>query len=476
MPDRWIVISLDAFANLALGAYGSSWNTTPNIDAIAARGITWDRAVVPADDTVQTLRDCWMAPYGTATRSDAADGGWIAKCRQHGRVELILGDDPDGREQSQKLAQLAGEVGFDRCTMVEINLGEEPSEEIESTAIGQLFAALVERLQEVTEAESPDAAAGSPWSVLWLHSDLLARHWDAPRWLFPVDEVGEPAEASDELDEDEYEDAEDEIEEFDVEVEAEVRFADFSDDSLEREIPFEPVSEDFRPPSYAFDLLPDPSFDPTLAGEAERDDGPPELVDSVTPPHYRIGSDDHPDWVMTWMQTYGCQVRLIDQLIAMVSETIKQLDPSIGLAVVGTSGFSFGQNGWIGHRAGPLRSPQIHVPAIVQDPSGPMLRWPKLSSLAEVVQRIVPGQQAPSPEFWAGLSDFEPQRGEATAQRQTPEVRTRSDRATSAITTDQWFFVHDEAAARLFLKPDDRDDVNDVADRCRDVVDEFLAK
>lgn len=478
MPDRWIVISLDAFANLAIGAYGSSWNTTPNIDSIAARGITWDRAVVPFDDTVQTLRDCWSAPIDDAGDGETSDGdasGWITECRRSGRVELILGDDPAGRDQSSAIARLAGEVGFDRCTMVEVSLGEEPSEEIESTAIAELFAALVERLQEVAEADESGSAAGSPWSILWLHSDLLTRHWDAPRWLFPVDEPEEPTETSDELDEDEYED--EEIEEFEVEV-------DFSDDSLEREFPFEPVSEDFRPPSYAFDLLPDPSFDPTLEDQSEPEEGPPELVDSVTPPSYRIAPDDHPDWVMTWMQTYGCQVRLIDQLIAMVAQMIKQIDPNIGLAVVGTSGFSFGQNGWIGHRAGPLRSPQIHVPAIVHDPAGPMLRWPRLASLTEVIQRIVPGRAAPSPEFWAKLSEIEPQRvdesekesTEAAANDVPPEVRTRSDRATSAITTDQWFFVHDEAAARLFLKPDDRDDVNDVADRCRDIVDEFLAK
>ena len=474
MPDRWIVISLDAFANLAIGAYGSSWNTTPNIDSLAACGITWDRAVVPFDDTVQTLCESWSAPSG-----DAGDGGWIAQCQKHGRVELILGDDPAGRDQSSAIAQLAGEVGFDRCTMVEINLGEEPSEEIESTAIAQLFAALVERLQEVDEAESSGTETGSPWSVLWLHSDLLARHWDAPRWLFPVDEPDEATETSEELDEDEYEDADEEIEEFEVEVEV-----DFSDDSLEREFPFEPVSEDFRPPSFAFDLLPDPAFDPTLEEQSEQEKGPPELVNSVTPPSYRIAPDDHPDWVMTWMQTYGCQVRLIDQLIAMVAQMIKQIDPNIGLAVVGTSGFSFGQNGWIGHRAGPLRSPQIHVPAIVHDPTGPMLRWPRLASLTEVIQRIVPGRAAPLPDFWAKLSEIEPQRVDESENESTgtpandtsPEVRTRSDRATSAITTDQWFFVHDEAAARLFLKPDDRDDVNDVADRCRDIVDEFLAK
>jgi len=467
MPDRWIVISLDAFANLALGAYGSSWNTTPNIDSIAAGGITWDRAVVPFDDTVQTLRDCWSAPSDDPDR-----GNWIAQCLEHGHVELILGDDPAGRDQSQAIAQLAGEVGFDRCTVVEVKLGEEPSEEIESTAIAELFAALVERLQEVAEAEDSSAATGSPWSVLWLHSDLLARHWDAPRWLFPVDQTDEAVETSGDPyeDEDEYEG--EEIEEFEVEFED----TEFVDESLEREISFEPASENFRPPSYAFDLLPDPSFDPTLDQESDPAAGPPELVDSVTPPGYRIAPDDHPDWVMTWMQTYGCQVRLIDQLIAMVAQAIKQLDQSIGLAVVGTSGFSFGQNGWIGHRDGPLHSPQIHVPAIVYDPSGPMLRWPRLVSLSEVVRWVVPGRAAPSPEFWAGLSGVDLRSDSESPEETAPEVRTRSDRATSAITTDQWFFVQDEAAVRLYLKPDDRDDANDIADRCRDVVEEFLAK
>ncbi|HBJ38458.1 MAG TPA: hypothetical protein DDZ51_27635, partial [Planctomycetaceae bacterium] len=280
MPDRWIVISLDAFANLALGAYGSSYNTTPNIDAMAAGGTTWDRAVVPCDDAVQTLRQCWMA-----SNDDAAGGGWIAKCQQHGRVELILGDDSAGRDQSQKLAQLAGEVGFDRCTMVEVNLGDEAAQEIESTAIAQLFAALVERLQEVSEAESAGAQAGLPWSVLWLHSDLLARHWDAPRWLFPVDEADDAVDADDELDDDQQgEDAYDDA-------------YDDADDSLDQEVAFEPASDDFRPPSYAFDLLPDPFFDPTLDGQPEEEEGPPELVDSVAAPHYRIKPDDHPDWV-----------------------------------------------------------------------------------------------------------------------------------------------------------------------------------
>jgi hypothetical protein len=457
MPDRWVVISLDAFANLAVGAYGSSWNTTPNIDSVAAAGITWDRAVVPFDDTVQTLRRCWMASSGNLPQDAASPGSqWIEQCQKYGRVELILGNDSTGRDQAQEIAKVAGEVGFDRCTMVEVNLGEEPAEEIESTAIAQLFAALVERLQEADEPESSGTEDGSPWSVLWLHSDLLARHWDAPRWLFPVDEAEDSYEADDESDEDDYED-------------------EAVDESLGGALAFEPPSENFRPPSHSFDLLPDPSFDPTLDGLPEQEEGPPELIDSVTPPSHQIAPDDHPDWVMTWMQTYGCQVRLVDQLIALVAETIKQIDPAIGLAIVGTSGFSFGQNGWIGHRAGPLRSPQIHVPAIISDPSGPMLRWPRLASLVEVIQWIVPNRAAPSPEFWAGLSEFELQSNDP-AMGASPEVRTESKRASSAITTGQWFFVRDETATRLYLKPDDRDDVNDVADRCRDVVDEFLAK
>jgi hypothetical protein len=93
------------------------------------------------------------------------------------------------------------------------------------------------------------------------------------------------------------------------------------------------------------------------------------------------------------------------------------------------------------------------------------------------LSRVVPGSEPLDPSTWAQLSDRPPLGSEAAHSRDYfPRVVTRSDRAAKAITTAQWFFVDDgQDQKKLFLKPDDRDDVNDVASRCRDVIEEFDA-
>jgi hypothetical protein len=55
-------------------------------------------------------------------------------------------------------------------------------------------------------------------------------------------------------------------------------------------------------------------------------------------------------------------------------------------------------------------------------------------------------------------------------------IETISDRVLKAITTREWFFVVDpDEKVRLYLKPDDVNDFNDVASRCHDVVEKFIS-
>ena len=398
MPRRWIVISLDGLAGLALSPYGSSWNDTPELDRLAASGLTWDRVIVPSEETSETLHRCWTHRIG--------DQDWLQACRRFGRVELIA-------EQSATVTtawnELADDVGFDACTLVEPELEPIAAEEIESTGLGQLFSALIDRLSPDDDGSK---AAAPDWAVLWLHSDLLTRHWDAPRWLFPVDRA---------------------------------------DDFEEPEDPSDPATWE------SADGGGDANTPPVAVT------APPPLWDSTTPPSLRITAADHPDTVTSWMQTYGCQVRLVDRLLSWVAEVIGRSDPDIGLAVVGTSGMALGQDGWIGHRAGPLRSPEIQVPTILHVPGSAPLRWPYLVSLVDVMPHLVPGNRLATAASWGGTS----RSGET-------EITTASFRAKRAVTTDRWFYVRDlDDSSRLYLKPDDRDDVNDVANRCLDVVEGF---
>lgn len=373
---RVIVLSLDSLATAAVGCYGSSWNQTPAIDAIATGGAVWDRMLVTDDRSDDVLRG-WFG-------SD--DANWAKVWNKFGSLELITDNTVVGRDAKcfDRVVTIAHEVA---------GTDEGPAADIESTRLAALVAAAIER-----DAEDDD------WSVMWLHSDFLSFAWDAPRSLFPIDEV-ELARA--------------EPDEFGETIEAE------SPDQ--------------------------PAIDP--------------IFDDVVVPHFQLSQTDRddPDLITSWMRTYGCQVRLVDWMIEVLLGSIRAEDPIV--VVVGTGGFSLGQNGWIGRRAGPLRSPEIRVPLVVSD-IGP-IRMPAIASTNFVPQLMCDLALADSPDrSWSP--------GRWVLPTDDTAIRTRSDRATDVVTTQKWFFVQDaDESEHLYLKPDDVDDFNDIGRLRLDVIDEL---
>ena len=271
-----------------------------------------------------------------------------------------------------------------------------------------------------------------PLGAMWLHSRFLATCWDAPRDL--------------------------------------VTWEDFDQELTE--------------PSEEPQWLSASDQEPASMASAEI----PWVFDNVLPPFQSIDFNTHPDLVTAWMRTYACQVRLFDELLELWLQSIPF--PDWHLVIAGTSGFGLGQNGWIGHRAGPLRSQDLRLPLIVRRSSGgknlPPLRVPGLARSTDL------------PTLLAGLSDpllplVTPEQWCHEDQEFEPLVRTNSSRAKFAITTPHWFCVQDQSAEsnqaanessgsgeldsdvpHLFVKPDDVDDANDIG-RIRPSVVERLA-
>ena len=251
---------------------------------------------------------------------------------------------------------------------------------------------------------------GEPWELLWLHSNALSTRWDAPRWLVGAEEDSADA----------------------VEMESE-------------------------PSDYNEHV----DSDQEMHGLA---DLPPVFAD-VSPPQIALDSNSHPDLVTSWMTTYACQLRLIDDLLGVLASSIGGSDT--GIVVTGTSGFSLGQNGFIGHMLGPLRSCQISVPMIVS--LGGPVRIRSLTpsrSFSTALAELAKGDQLVDPVNWTiEHGDFD------------PYVMSAGQNARS-ITTQKWFYVSDvttDSASheRLFLKPDDVNDVNDVSRLRKEVVERF---
>lgn len=307
LPSRpLIVLSLEGFARAALGCYGCSWNRTPAIDSIAGGGVVWDRVTAESDDPSEVLKG-WFNSH------------WVEPWRQVGSVELVT----DTVDQVSSC--------FDHVTCVPSTVPpEHPAEDVVETQLGRVIAAAIDRDQNLDD-----------WSVLWIHSNALTRCWDAPRHLFPDEQLDE-------------------------------------DDDLE-------------PPEEGESFAPD---DPqnSLPPPLER------IFNRTSPPQYQRREDDHPDWLSSWMRTYACQIRLVDLLIEVLLESLQVEDP--WFLLTGTSGYRLGQAGWIGSRGGTLRSADIHLPLILSD-LGP-LRVPRLTAsgvvtdllgmLAQEKPQILPAQ------------------------------------------------------------------------------------
>lgn len=241
-----------------------------------------------------------------------------------------------------------------------------------------------------------------PWQVLWLHGCSLTHNWDAPRSLFPIDDA--------------------EVEQEPVEFELETDYLD----------------------------------------EHEEEQKIPPIFHQQAPPCVQIDEGTHPDLVTSWMRTYGCQVRCVDLVISLLQETLADVDPIFVL--LSTSGYSLGQNGWIAHQQGPLRSCHLRLPAILA--SGPPIRSPRVTSSDQIPSLLIQLAQTPQP------TPLPPDQWIRDDGEYEPSVVTRtSDRSRVAVSTSRWFFARntDDAGGSpsesLFLKPDDVEDANDIGRR-----------
>lgn len=192
------------------------------------------------------------------------------------------------------------------------------------------------------------------------------------------------------------------------------------------------------------------------------------LPENSTVPRIQCSDQDDPDMMFAWMNRYGDQVKMIDETLDWLRGTLS--DRRLTIMVAGCSGFSLGENGWIGHECGPLRSCNTRLPMLVS--AGGPLRIPTLHSaggFSELLSRVLRKAPLATPAEWS-QSD----------QEFTPVVETLSERASTAITSAKWFYVVDRiteigasGTEKLYLKPDDVNDVNDVSRLRRDVLDQI---
>jgi arylsulfatase A-like enzyme len=204
---------------------------------------------------------------------------------------------------------------------------------------------------------------------------------------------------------------------------------------------------------------------------AEADD--PDPPDSAEVPCLVLEADYDPDQLLGYTQAYAGQVSLLDVCVGALLEF---LDGSpVGqnsLFVLGSArGFPLGEHRRVGPYDRSLYGELVHVPLWIRFPDrlGEAVRSQALVRPADLGRTLLQ---------WWGVAHV-PRVPDAASlmpvvREDVASVRDRvclvAEGSERAIRTPAWH-LRDAAEPELFAKPDDRWEVNDVADRCPEVVD-----
>ena len=208
----------------------------------------------------------------------------------------------------------------------------------------------------------------------------------------------------------------------------------------------------------------------------EDEPAPPEFAEV---PSRELAEDYDPDELLGVCQAYAGQVSLLDLTLGGFLEAFRAspLAAETLLALVSPRGFPLGEHRRIGAANEALYGELTHVPWLLRlpDATGAMDRSQALVQPADLFATIVD---------WCKLAaTTTPRFGQSLLPLVRGELELLRDRACiadagggRAICTPGWFWLQPGPAnespprAELYAKPDDRWEVNDVADRCAETT------
>jgi len=205
--------------------------------------------------------------------------------------------------------------------------------------------------------------------------------------------------------------------------------------------------------------------------------GDPEPPRGALVPQFMLSEDYDPDALLGIVQSYAGQVSLLDTCVGALVEAIDDgpLAHDTLLAIFSARGFPLGEHRRVGACDEALHSELVHVPMMVRFSGG-------LGAACRSQALVTPADlRATLAEWWSlddlpgttvGKSLMPIVRGEVEAVRDRLLVGSPGEE--TAIRTPAWYIrLLDEP--QLYVKPDDRWEVNDVANRCPSVVEELQA-
>jgi arylsulfatase A-like enzyme len=204
---------------------------------------------------------------------------------------------------------------------------------------------------------------------------------------------------------------------------------------------------------------------PLTLRESLLDDEDPAAPTYLTPPLLGRAADH--DALLLCRVAYAAQAMVLDECVGalMASLAESNLEADTLVALVGCRGYALGEHGALG--ASGLYSETLHVPCLVRTP-GASSPPPRISNLTQPVDLVS------TLAHWFGL--------ESPAPPARDFIVASSAAGERAIRTPAWLLrqpprqnSETPPSVELYVKPDDRWEANEVADRCPDVAARALA-
>ncbi|MCE9554477.1 MAG: sulfatase-like hydrolase/transferase [Planctomycetes bacterium] len=222
----------------------------------------------------------------------------------------------------------------------------------------------------------------------------------------------------------------------------------------------------------------------------EEDPDPPTLVE---PPNRMLAADHDPDERLGVSQAASGQITALDECLegwlSAIDERLRGQETL--LIVMGARGFPLGEHLRVGPCDEALYEELVHVPLLIRVPQSlSPLRTPALAQSADLFATLLD---------WFGCLDqrpggqVDPRIGSASLLPLVANpTQTLRDRALTIVPgvaanqwtlrTSAWYLRHsiatepaEEPRLELYVKPDDRFEVSDVARRCGEIVEELAA-
>ncbi len=207
------------------------------------------------------------------------------------------------------------------------------------------------------------------------------------------------------------------------------------------------------------------------------EDEDPDPPRCVVPPDCWLSEDYDPDELLGYQHAYGGQVSLLDTCLGILLDALWSSPASDTTALLATAarGYPLGEHRYVGCTERLLQAELLQVPWLWHCPrgEGAALRSHQLVQPPDVYPTLLEWFDVKRPDLslWG--------RG-ALPRTLEVEPRAAHDRAGSvddrqrAIRVPGWFLRHDATGKPLlYVKPDDRWECNEIADRCQEVTDQL---